>query len=141
MAYDVYVCCAYHDKELAEELWDGLELRGLRSFNEHPYDDAQPDDSWEQVLHRGIENSRVVVLVFSLAANRSPHVRDELEYAAERNIPIIPFMIEAAAPFYMDVFSPSIEWIDAIAPPIGQHIDRLTDEIQALLEEPPPKSI
>ncbi len=59
-----------------------------------------------------LETARSVVLVLSAAANAAPDVVRELERAAARGIPIIPYATEDVSP------SPSIAYFTATVPPI-----------------------
>ena len=76
---------------------------------------------------RGIREVRAMVLVFSQHSNISPHVFREVERAISLKIPVIPVRLEEAElSGSMDYLISSCHWLDALDPPLGRHIQRLT---------------
>jgi hypothetical protein len=58
----------------------------------------------------------------------------EVERAVSLAIPIIPLRIENILPSEsMEYYLSSVHWLDAITPPIEQHLDKLTDTIVRIL--------
>ena len=94
----------------------------------------QPGVAWATSVIRGINGARVFVLVFSNFANTSPQVSREVERAANRQLPILPFRIEDVAPNEtLEFFISSPHWMDALTPPLEAHIEHLSAAVRRLL--------
>ena len=85
---------------------------------------------------QAIEQSRLMIMVFSSKSNTSDHVIRELSKAVSRGIIITPFRIENVPP------SPDMEyligiphWLDALTPPLERHIEKLVRTAKTLLEK------
>ena len=62
----------------------------------------------------------------------------EVQNAFDRNVPVIPLRLENVAPegnleFYMG----SVHWLDALTPPLEQHLARLTQTVTGMLRSAP----
>ncbi len=78
-----------------------------------------------------------MVLIFSASANDSPQIRREVERAVNKEVPILPFRIEAVEPTQsLEYFIGTLHWLDALSPPMDAHIARLSHTIKALLTVP-----
>jgi hypothetical protein len=89
---------------------------------------------YAEALIDGLNQSRLMVLVFSNNSNTSPQVVREVERAVNKGIPIIPFRIENVVPSKaMEYFVSSSHWLDALTPPLERHLQRLADTVQVLL--------
>ena len=85
-------------------------------------------------LVQAISSSRLVVLVYSAAANASPQVRREVERAGSKDVPILPVRIEdAPLSRSLEYFLSAGHWLDATQGPLEAHLERLTDAVQRLL--------
>lgn len=90
-----------------------------------------------ETIVNAITACRVFVLIFSKAANHSNHVRIEVERAVSKGKVIVPFRTEDAVPSgAMEYCLSNTQWLDAMSPPIGSHMQRLADTIGNLLEQP-----
>jgi len=79
MAHDVFLSYATADKATADALVAGLERNGIRCWIA-PRDIPAGSEYGQQIVD-AVKGSRVFLLVFSSAANASPHVRREVERA------------------------------------------------------------
>jgi hypothetical protein len=132
MAHDVFICYANEDRERAGEICDSLEARGMQCWIAPR--DVPPGAPYARAIIDAIRESRVFVLVFSSIANASDHVLREVESAADNNIPIIPFQIEDVVPSEeMPYYIKRVHWLDAFAPPLEQHLERLCEAVQGML--------
>ena len=83
---------------------------------------------------QGIAKCRVFVLVFTDHANDSEHVGRELANAFSLGLAVIPFRIEAVNPREnLGYFLETVQWFDAITPPLQKHFPLLTEHISRLL--------
>jgi hypothetical protein len=83
-----------------------------------------------------------MVVVFSSNANRSDHIRREVERAVFRGVGVIPVRIEDVLPQGdLEYFLSASHWLDAITPPLERHFEELATNLRILLiPEPGPSS-
>ncbi len=132
MAHDVFISYSSKDMAAGEAVCAALEGRGLRCWIAPR--DIVPGIGWAKSIVRAIGQSRIMVLVFSENANRSPQIEREVERAVNKGIPIIPLRIENVQPSEaLEYFLSSPHWLDAFKPPLGQHLDRLAEAVKMQL--------
>jgi hypothetical protein len=142
MAYDVFVSHSSVDKAVANATVAVLERRGLRCWVA-PRDIVAGAD-WGTSIINAIHTSRAMVIIFSTNSNASEHVKREVERAIARKIPVIPLRIENIMPSgAMEFFLSTPHWMDALTPPMEQHLERLAVALQNLLAgiPSPPQNI
>jgi Flp pilus assembly protein TadD len=129
---DVFISYAMADKLTADAACAALEASGIRCWIA-PRDVAPGMDYAEAVID-AIENCRGTLLIFSSSANRSNQVKREIERAVQHGIPIIPFRIEDVPPSRaLEFFIDAPRWLDALTPPLEQHLKRLAVTMRVLL--------
>src|SRR5262249_60023619 len=93
---------------------------------------------------RAIDNCRVMVLIFSASANNSRQTRREVERGIHNGVPLVPMRIEDVPPTEsFAYFMSSVHWLDALTPPLEEHLQKLAASIKALLQagvSPPPRA-
>jgi len=133
VAHDVFVSYSAKDKAFADGLCATLENKRIRCWVAPR--DVLPGRNYAEALIDALNHSRVMVLVFSSNSNDSPHVTIEVERAVNKGIPIIPVRIENVIPTKaMEYFLSTPHWLDAFTPPLEEHLQKLADTIQALLQ-------
>jgi hypothetical protein len=96
--------------------------------------DIEPGVTWTKGIMQGLENCRVLVLVFSEHANNSGHVEREVAKAFSSGLAVIPFRIKDVLPNQsLSYFLDTIQWLDASAPPLQKHLDTLSELVKRLL--------
>ncbi|MGA9048057.1 MAG: TIR domain-containing protein [Dehalococcoidia bacterium] len=134
MAHDVFISYSSKDKVIADAVCASLEARKIRCWIAPR--DVLPGEVYAEALIESLNESRLMVLVFSANSNESPQVIREVERAVNKGIPIIPFRIEDVIPSKsMEYFVSSSHWLDAMTPPLEKHLERLGDTIQLLLDK------
>lgn len=132
MTHDVFISYSSKDKAIADAVCAKLENNRIRCWIAPR--DILPGVEYGQALVNAIKTSRAVVLVLSSNSNVSPQVMREIERAVSSGIPIIPLRIEDITPSEsMEYYLSSVHWLDAITPPIEQHLDKLTDTVVRIL--------
>jgi osmotically-inducible protein OsmY len=132
MAHDVFISYSSKDKTVADALCGVLESQGIPCWIA-PRNIAYGSDYGEAIVD-GINESRVMVLVFSSNANTSPHIKREVDRAVSKSLTIIPIRIEDVAPTRaLEYYISPVHWLDAIAPPLEPHLHALGEKIQVLL--------
>jgi len=132
MAHDVFISYAIEDKPTADAACATLEARRIRCWIAPR--DVLPGMDYAQALVEAINQSRIMVLIFSARSNHSPHVRREVERAVSAGIPILPFRIEDVSPSpSLEYFIATAHWLDALTPPLERHLRHLAETVKLLL--------
>jgi hypothetical protein len=137
MDFDVFISHSSKDKLVADKVCATLERSGTRCWIA-PRDIGAGDEYGAAIIH-AIDRCRAMVLIFSSNANASRQVPRELERAVSRGVPILPVRIEDVAPKdSLAYFVGSVHWLDAVTPPLEDHLQQLADSANRLLrgEEP-----
>ena len=132
MQYDVFISYSSLDKNVADAICSKLENNGIRCWIAPR--DILPGKEYGEAIIGAIVDCNIMLLVFSVHANESPQVRREVERAVSKGKVIIPFRIEDILPTKaMEYALSNTHWLDAMTPPLENHIARLIDIIYKLL--------
>ena len=91
MKYDVFISYSSDDQKVVEGLCAYLEAQKIRCFV--AYRDIHPSMVWARAIVEALDESRMMVVVFSENFNRSEQVDREIELASEDKKPILTFRI------------------------------------------------
>ena len=134
MAHDVFISHSSVDKPIADAACAMLESRGIRCWIAPR--DILPGTGWGEAIIDGINESKLMVLVFSSNANKSAQITNEVERAVHKGLPIIPFRVENITPSKsLEFFISTPHWLDALSPPLEQHLGRLAETIKLLISK------
>jgi hypothetical protein len=132
MPFDVFISYSVHDKLTAQAVCATLEANGVRCWIAPR--DITPGSEYGDAIIEAINQSRALILVFSSNANQSPQIRREVERAVSKGLPIVPLRIENIAPTQsLEYFIGAVHWLDALSPPLENHLQRLAEAVKALL--------
>jgi len=130
--HDVFISYAQEDKPVADAVCAKLESKNILCWIAPR--DIPPGKNFPEAIIEGIEEGKVVVLIFSSFANKSPHVTRELTNAVNKGRVIIPFRIEDVIPSKSMEYLISVpHWLDAITPPLDSHIEILADTVEYII--------
>lgn len=146
MAYDVFISYSSRDQKVVEGLCAYLEAHKIRCFV--AYRDIPRGVVWARAIVEALEESRMMVVVFSEHFNNSDQVDREIELASEDKKPILTFRLsndafKGAKKFYLT----NINWIDAFPNPqqvfgsVAENVARLLGiklEASVLAPQPTP---
>ncbi|HVF70396.1 MAG TPA: TIR domain-containing protein [Chthoniobacterales bacterium] len=131
-AYDVFISYSQEDKSTAEAICRELEKSGVPCWIA-PRDIAEGAD-WTAAIMAGMNQCRVMVMVFSAHANASAHVYREVSHAFNRRLTVIPVPVEETeVSDRFEYFLESVQWLNAFPPPVEQYFPRLTERVKSLL--------
>ena len=132
MAHDVFISYSKRDKTTADAVCAVLESEGVRCWIAPR--DAMPGMEWSECIMEAIEQSRVMVLVFTADANDSPQIRREVERALNQGVAVLTVRIENVMPGRaLGYFIGNVHWLDAMTPPLEAHLKNLAETVKALL--------
>lgn len=131
MRYDVFISYSSKDKDVVQSICRHLEECDVRCFV--AFRDIPKGKVWAEEIISALDNSSMMLVVFSDNFNRSRQVDREIEIASEDGKPILTCRIadvefQGAKKYYLK----NINWIDAF-PDIEQGFDELRDNVGRLL--------
>ncbi len=135
VGHDVFISHSTRDRSIAEATREHLEAAGVPCWIASR--DIPAGSDYSASIIDAITDSRLVLLVLSRASNDSPQVKREVERAASKGIPIVPFRVEETTlSKHMEYFISTAQWLDAFPPPLGPHLERLTHQVAGILDHP-----
>ncbi|MEJ2412085.1 MAG: ABC transporter substrate-binding protein, partial [Anaerolineales bacterium] len=132
-SFDVFVSYSSKDKSIADAVVAAVEGEGIRCW--YAPRDIAPGADWADSITKAIQETSMMVLVFSEKANRSQRVIDEINFAIDQGKTIIPFRIEPLNPTgALSLHLSSRHWLDAYEPSWDAHLDRLVESVASNLD-------
>lgn len=136
MAHDAFISYSSVDKLAADAACATLEAAGIRCWIAPR--DISPGTDWGEAIIDAIDHCSVMVLIFSSNTNESRQVHREVEYAVGRERTIMPVRIDSAQPARsLAYYMAGLHWLDALTPPLEDHLRRLATSVKALMEAAP----
>jgi hypothetical protein len=138
MAHDVFISHSTRDKPVSDAVCAALENAGIRCWVAPR--DVQPGRSFAGEITRAIQQSKAMVLIFSANSNTSSQVLREVQLAVEAQLHILQFRIEdVLLNDDLKYFLSTPHWLDAMSPPLEQHLGRLSSSLKTLLGKSEPE--
>src|SRR6187431_1261540 len=135
MAHDVFISHSSNNRPVANAVCAALENAGIRCWIAPR--DVMPGRSYSGEITRAIQQSRAFILIFSQHSNNSEQVLREVQLAANSRLHIVQFRIDAVAPSDdLEYYLSGPHWLDAVTPPLENHLDQLKSSMKALLALP-----
>jgi len=132
MAHDVFVSYAHQDRTVANAVCATLEAHGIRCWIAPR--DILPGSDWGEAIIDAIQGAKALVLVFSSNSNDSDQIKREIERTVHQGIAVVPFRIEDVLPNKtLEYFISTQHWLDALTPPLEDHLNHLAETITVLL--------
>jgi hypothetical protein len=132
MAHDVFLSHSHVDKHYADAICHCLENAGVRCWVAPR--DIRPSEDWAEAIINGMDQCRILLLIFSSNSNNSPQVRREVERAVNKGLTILPFRIEAVPPSKsLEYFISTQHWLDAFGRDLDASLAELLHCVTAVL--------
>jgi hypothetical protein len=136
LAHDVFISYSHRDKLIADSVCAIVEGAAVRCWIAPR--DIRPGADWGESIAEGIDQCRVLVLIFSSNSNGSRQVQREVARAFNHGLTIVPVRIEAVEPNKALAFNiEGFHWLDALTEPREQYLRELARHIKAILETQP----
>jgi hypothetical protein len=130
--HDAFLSYSSKDKTWADAACAVLERYRVRCWIAPR--DITPGDEWGASIIKGLNGSRIMVLIFSNHANASGQVRREVERAISQGMTVLPVRVEDVRPEgAMEYALGNRHWLDAFTPPVEQQLELIARAVQALL--------
>jgi hypothetical protein len=134
MTHDVFICHANQDRAVAEAICAALEKNGVSCWMA-PRDVIAGED-WDKAITRALDQSRILVLIFSASSNDSDYCINEVNIAFDNKEDIIPFFIDDTLPSgAMQLYLKRKQWLNAQKSPLEPHLVRLVNEVKSHLTQ------
>ena len=134
MAHDVFVSYSVKDKTTADAICATLEANGIRVWIAPR--DVMPGSDWGESIIEAIEQSKVMILVFSANSNASPQIKREIERSVNKGVTVVPFRIDDILPSKtLEYFISTQHWLDAFTPPLEKHLDSLVSILHSIFSK------
>src|SRR3954469_20396960 len=132
MARDVFISHSAQDKKIAEMICAALEQEAVRCWVAPR--DVRPGKSFPGEITRAIQQSKVMLLIFSRHSNSSEQVLREVQLAVDCRVPIVRLRMEDI-PLSDDLryYLSTPQYLDALTPPLTKHIRPLVVAVKELL--------
>ena len=135
MAHDVFISHSTSNRPVANAVCAALESAGIRCWIAPR--DVMAGRSYSGEITRAIQQSRAFILIFSEHSNNSEQVLREVQLAANSRLHIVQFRIDAVAPSDdLEYYLSGPHWLDAVTPPLENHLGQLKSSMQSLLSLP-----
>ena len=139
MPRDVFISHSAQDKKVAETICGALEQQEIRCWVAPR--DVRPGKSFPGEITRAIQQSKVMLLIFSRHSNSSEQVLREVQLAVDCRVPIVRLRLEDI-PLSDDLryYLSTPHWLDALTHPLSKHMPPLIAAVKELLgPEPEPE--
>ena len=130
MEHDIFIRYSKKDQETALAILKILEDAGIECWIAPR--DVKPGTMYAGELTRGIENCRIMLLIYSADSSASKHVTKDINIAVTKNKMILPFKIDnCEMNETMEYYLSDYHWIEAYPDP-EKHYNKL---LQYLMSE------
>jgi len=134
MAHDVFISYSSIDKTAADTVCSILEQNGVSCWMAPR--DITPGFDFAEAIIDGINSSKLFILLYSSNSNNSKQVIREVDRAVHTGIPVINLRLEdVPMSKQLEYYLGSVHWLDALAPPLEGHIDKLSEVVKIFLRK------
>ena len=132
--HDVFISYSHIDKNIADAICSTFENRGLRCW--YAPRDIQPGADWADSIIKAIEQTKVMVLIFTSHSNMSKQVLREVNNAVDSGVTIVPFRLTNEEPAAgMKYYLSTVHWLDAMNSELHAAIDDLYGLCRVLVDQ------
>jgi len=130
----IFLSYSSEEKGIAETICASLEDAVIRCWMAPR--DVPPGMKYAEAIVRAIKSCSVFIFIFSANSNESDQVLREIEIAASKKIPIIPYKIEDV-PYSeaLEYYIQNLHWIDALEPTSSENMEKLAVAVRELLRK------
>ena len=134
MVHDVFISHSAQDKAVADAVCAAFEEDAIRCWVAPR--DVRPGRSFPGEITRAIQQSKVMVLIFSRHSNNSEQVLREVQLAVDSHLPIVRLRIEdVTLSDDLRYYLSTPHWLDALTQPLSKHVPPLVAAIKELLNQ------
>jgi TolB-like protein len=132
--YDIFISYSSIDKGPAETICGILEQNGISCWIAPR--NITPGLDFAEAIIDGIKSSKIFILVHSANSNNSKQVIREVDRAVHAGLKVINLRLQdIPLSKQLEYYLSSVHWLDAIKPPLEEHVKKLSAEVKALLSK------
>jgi len=132
MPHDVFISYSSVDKTAADTVCSILENDGVRCWMAPR--DITPGVPFAEAIIDAIKESKVFILVYSQNSNHSSQVIKEVDRAVHHGLAVITLRLEdVPMSKQLEYYISDVHWLDALTPPLEEHINRLSKVVKMLM--------
>ena len=132
MAHEVFISYSTKDKAVADAVCARLEQDNCRCW--YAPRDIMPGADWAGSIIEAIEQSKVMVLIFTDFANESRQVLREINNAVRCGVVIVPFRLTKTTPSgSMRYYLSTVHWLDALDGELEENTRLLSELVRSVL--------
>ncbi|MFO7622199.1 MAG: TIR domain-containing protein [Bacteroidales bacterium] len=130
----VFISYSSLDKTAADTVCSILEQNGISCWMAPR--DITPGLDFAEAIIDGIKSSKLFILVYSSNSSNSKQVIREVDRAVHTGLPVINLRLEdVPLSKQLEYYLSSVHWLDAMTPPLEEHIDKLSGVVKILLRK------
>jgi len=130
---DVFISYSSIDKAAADTVCSVLEQNGISCWIAPR--NITPGVDFAEAIIDGLRSSKVFVLVYSSNSNNSKQVIREVDRAVDSGLPVINLRLEdVPLSKQLEYYLSSVHWLDAMTPPLEEHVNKLSGVVKIFLE-------
>ncbi|HBE43335.1 MAG TPA: hypothetical protein DDW27_19465, partial [Bacteroidales bacterium] len=134
MAHDVFISYSNKDKTAADAVCSILEQDGIRCWMAPR--DITPGVPFAEAIIKAIKESKVFILVYTQNSNGSQQVIKEVDRAVHHGLTFITLRLEdVTMSDQLEYYISDVHWLDAMTPPLEEHINRLSKVVKMLMSK------
>lgn len=136
MQHQVFISHSFSDQEVALSVCGYLERRGIGCWIAPR--NITPGQNFSAAIIDAINQTELLLVVFSSKLNESRHAVREIERAVSKGLNILPVLIEDVRPIgSYEYLLCNLHWLNASRPPFESHLDSIFDSVQLFLAKNP----
>ncbi|MBN2863538.1 MAG: TIR domain-containing protein, partial [Bacteroidales bacterium] len=134
MPHDVFISYSSIDKSYADTVCSILEQNGTPCWMAPR--DITPGVPFAEAIIKAIKESKVFILVYTQNSNGSQQVIKEVDRAVHHGLTVITLRLEdVKMSDQLEYYISDVHWLDAMSPPLEQHINRLSKVVNMLMSK------
>ena len=134
MPQEVFISYSSIDKPYADNVCSILEQDGIPCWMAPR--DITPGVAFAESIIRAIKESKVFILVYTQNSNGSQQVIKEVDRAVHHGLTVITLRLEdVKMSDQLEYYISDVHWLDALTPPLEEHINRLSKVVKMLLSK------
>ena len=136
MANEVFISYKSENAEYADALHEKFQQNGIKCWLDT--NNIRTAKNFAQEIIDGLNEAKVIVLIYSKEADKSPYVYREIETAFEANKHIVPLKIDDTFPEDLEFFLRDTQWLDASPGALEKNnrtLDDCFDEVVETVKE------
>ncbi|MBN2861931.1 MAG: TIR domain-containing protein [Bacteroidales bacterium] len=134
MPHDVFISYSSVDKNAADNVCSILEQNGISCWIAPR--DITPGVPFAEAIIKAIKESKVFILVYTQNSNGSQQVIKEVDRAVHHGLTVITLRLEdVKMSDQLEYYISDVHWLDAMTPPLEQHINRLSKVVKMLMSK------